>query len=122
MAATADKQMHVFDLTSGSKAGEFKSPLAYQTKSLSIFHDKYVLCYILYSSILYSTLTCHCYCYCYYSKGFAAGSIEGRVAIEYFDEMQNKAAIGTYHMPMFVCLLYAYVRAYYMPMFICLCL
>lgn len=31
--------MHVFDLNSGSKAGEFKSPLAYQTRSLAIFHD-----------------------------------------------------------------------------------
>jgi hypothetical protein len=39
VAATADKQMHVFDLNAGSKAGEFKSPLAYQTRSLAIFHD-----------------------------------------------------------------------------------
>lgn len=28
------------------------------------------------------------------SKGFAAGSIEGRVALEYFDEIPNKAALG----------------------------
>lgn len=29
-----------------------------------------------------------------YSKGFAAGSIEGRVALEYFDELQNKPMLG----------------------------
>jgi Fe-S-cluster containining protein len=40
VAATADKQIHVFDLTAGSKAAEFKSPLAYQTKCLAIFSDK----------------------------------------------------------------------------------
>ena len=39
VAATADKQMHVFDLTAGNKVSEFKSPLTYQTKSLCIFHD-----------------------------------------------------------------------------------
>jgi hypothetical protein len=42
VAATADKQIHVYDLTAGSKAAEFKSPLAYQTKCLSIFTDKCV--------------------------------------------------------------------------------
>mmetsp|Transcript_123050 Transcript_123050/g.241364 ORF Transcript_123050/g.241364 Transcript_123050/m.241364 type:complete len:364 (+) Transcript_123050:27-1118(+) len=67
VAATADKQMHVFDLTAGNKVSEFKSPLTYQTKSLCIFHD---------------------------CKGFAAGSIEGRVALEYFDELQNKAMLA----------------------------
>jgi hypothetical protein len=34
------------------------------------------------------------FCACARSKGFAAGSIEGRVALEYFDEMHTKAAQG----------------------------
>eukprot|EP01032_Pedospumella_encystans_P014069 gene14069-16178_t len=67
VAATADKQIHVYDLNSGNKVSEFKSPLSYQTKSLAIFHD---------------------------NKGFAVGCIEGRVGLEYFDEMQNKAQLA----------------------------
>jgi len=39
VASTADKQIHVFDLTAGTKVADFKSPLSYQTRCLSIFHD-----------------------------------------------------------------------------------
>lgn len=30
----------------------------------------------------------------YSSKGFAVGCIEGRIALEYFDELGNKALLG----------------------------
>ena len=66
VAGTADRQIHVFDLTSGlNKVAEFKAPMHnYQTKSISIFAD---------------------------GAGFAVGSIEGRVGIEMFSEMSKKS-------------------------------
>jgi mRNA export factor len=64
VAVTADKQVHVYDLSGGSrKVSEFKSPLSYQTRCIALFAD---------------------------NKGFAMGCIEGRVAVEYFDELQYK--------------------------------
>merc|ERR1719353_2752895 len=62
VAATADRGFHVFDLTAGlsKQLGTWTSDMAYQTRCVSIFADK---------------------------TGFAAGCIEGRVSIEYFDEM-----------------------------------
>lgn len=63
VVGTADLQMHVFDLTSGSKMAQYASPLQYQLRTVSIFADM---------------------------KGYALGSIEGRTAIEYFDEMHIK--------------------------------
>lgn len=63
VVGTADKNIHVFD--SCNKLGEFRSPLNYQTRCISIFED---------------------------NSGFAVGSIEGRVAIEYYNEMQYKAS------------------------------
>lgn len=61
---TADRNFHVYDLTAGlSKClAKYISPTNYQTRCISIFHDK---------------------------NGFAAGSIEGRCAIENFKEMGN---------------------------------
>jgi len=69
VASTADKQIHVYDLNSGgNKVSQFKSPLSYQTRCISIFHD---------------------------NKGFATGCIEGRIALENFDELQNKPLLAT---------------------------
>eukprot|EP00981_Chlorochromonas_danica_P015553 scaffold13193_cov189-Ochromonas_danica.AAC.1 len=50
-------------LLAGNKVSEYKSTLQYQTRCLAVFHD---------------------------NKGFAEGSIEGRVALEYFDELGYK--------------------------------
>lgn len=64
VVGTADKMLHVFDLTSGlNKVAQYKSPIDHQTRTVSIFAD---------------------------CKGFAVGTIEGRIAIEYFSEMQKK--------------------------------
>ena len=40
VTSTADKMIHVHDLTAGTKVSEFKSPLTYQTRCIAIFHDK----------------------------------------------------------------------------------
>jgi mRNA export factor len=61
VVGTADRQVHVFNVQ--NKVAEFKSPLNYQTRCISIFAD---------------------------NQGFAMGSIEGRIAIEYFSEMEMK--------------------------------
>lgn len=61
VAGTADKNLHIFQLQ--NKMGEYKSTLNYQTRTISIFAD---------------------------GQGFAVGSIEGRVSLEYFSEMQLK--------------------------------
>lgn len=61
VVGTGDKQVHVFEYS--NKIGEFKSPLNFQTRCISIFED---------------------------NTGFAMGCIEGRVAIEYYMEIQNK--------------------------------
>lgn len=50
-------------ITAGRKISEYKSPLSYQTRCISLFHD---------------------------NKGFAMGCIEGRIALEYFDELHTK--------------------------------
>jgi mRNA export factor len=63
VVGTADKNVSIFNLRSSQKVGEFKSQLAYQTRCISIFSD---------------------------NQGFAMGCIEGRVAIEYFDEVNLK--------------------------------
>ena len=63
---TADRHFHVYDLTAGLSKCMMKyvSPMDYQIRCISIFHDK---------------------------TGFAAGSIEGRCMIEYFDELGKKS-------------------------------
>jgi len=68
VAATADNQIHCWaDVTQNTQKFEYKTPLNYQTRCLSIFADK---------------------------AGFAIGSIEGRVAIEYFSELVAKNTHG----------------------------
>ena len=61
VVGTADRQIHVFQMT--TKQVEYQSPLSYQTRCISIFHDR---------------------------QGFALGSIEGRCGLEYFNEIQTK--------------------------------
>lgn len=61
VAGTADRQIHIYQLQ--NKMGEYKSPLNYQTRTISMFGD---------------------------GQGFAVGSIEGRVGLEYFSEMTQK--------------------------------
>lgn len=65
VVTTSDRLIHVFDLTSGlNKIAEYKCPVdKYQARSLAIFAD---------------------------NKGFAVGTVEGRVAIEVFSEMSKK--------------------------------
>eukprot|EP00605_Chrysophyceae_sp_TOSAG23-4_P002826 GSChrysophyteH1.ASY1.ANO1.3111.1 assembled CDS len=66
---TADQHLHVWaDITQLQNKYEYKSPLNYQTKCISLFADR---------------------------QGFALGSIEGRVAIEYFNECHKKPPIGS---------------------------
>lgn len=61
---TADKAFHIYNLGNlGKPMAQYKSPLSYQLKTLSIFADK---------------------------EGFAAGCIEGRVTIEYFSDMETR--------------------------------
>ena len=64
VVGTADKKCHVFDISQGNlrEVASFEV-LKYQTRSISMFAD---------------------------GNGFAIGSIEGRVGIEYFDEMDKK--------------------------------
>ena len=64
VVGTADRKLHVFNIQNlGAKLAEFDSSLKYQTRCISIFHD---------------------------TQGFAMGCIEGRVAVEYFNDMQTK--------------------------------
>jgi mRNA export factor len=63
VVGTADKMVSVFQLQ--TKVAEFKSSLNYQTRCISIFHD---------------------------NQGFAMGSIEGRISLEYYNEMNQKMA------------------------------
>lgn len=56
----AGRKFAIYDLNSGQKVQEIDSPLQYQTRCCAVFHD---------------------------CAGFAIGGIEGRVALEYFDEM-----------------------------------
>ena len=66
VCTTADNQIHAYgDVTQPSAKFSYKSPLKYQARSVAIFNDR---------------------------EGFAVGCIEGRVAIEYFNEVQVKAA------------------------------
>jgi len=65
VAGTADQHVHAFsDITQSGMKFEYMSPLNYQTRCISIFADR---------------------------QGFAMGSIEGRVAIEYFSECSTKS-------------------------------
>ena len=63
---TADKLVHVFDLTAGlNKIAEYKSPIdKFQNRCVASFAD---------------------------GKGFAIGSIEGRVAVEPYSELPKKS-------------------------------
>jgi mRNA export factor len=64
VVGTADKMLHVFDLSAGlNKIAAYKSPIDHQTRTVSIFAD---------------------------CQGFALGAIEGRIAIEHFGEMSKK--------------------------------
>jgi mRNA export factor len=64
VVGTADKKLHVYNIANlGQKVAEFDSSLKYQTRCISIFHDM---------------------------QGFAMGCIEGRVAVEYFNDMNTK--------------------------------
>eukprot|EP00604_Paraphysomonas_vestita_P001655 CAMPEP_0174822018 /NCGR_PEP_ID=MMETSP1107-20130205/12579_1 /TAXON_ID=36770 /ORGANISM="Paraphysomonas vestita, Strain GFlagA" /LENGTH=302 /DNA_ID=CAMNT_0016039879 /DNA_START=77 /DNA_END=982 /DNA_ORIENTATION=- len=68
VACTGDRKIHVFDLTPGhnfNKIIEYESPMNYQTRCVSIFHDR---------------------------AGFALGCVEGRVAIENFSSLGVKSA------------------------------
>ncbi len=63
VAGTADNRVHCWpDVTNYNQKVECQ-PMSHQTRSISIFADR---------------------------AGFAVGSIEGRVAIEYFEELQYK--------------------------------
>lgn len=69
VVGTADKNMHVFNVADGfKKLAEYQSPLAFQTRTVSIFNDR---------------------------SGYAIGCIEGRVAVEYFSEMGKKGVTPT---------------------------
>lgn len=59
----AGRKISIFDMTAGNKVADFLSPMQYQTRCCAMFADL---------------------------KGFAMGSIEGRVALEYFDELHLK--------------------------------
>ena len=75
VCGTADKQLSVWpDVTLGANQKiEYKTPLNdFQTRCISIFHDH---------------------------SGFAVGSIEGRVGIEYFDEVEQKSKKGGVKLP-----------------------
>lgn len=63
VVGTADKGIHVIDMRSRQLTFQYKSPLSYQTRCISIFHD---------------------------GAGYAVGCIEGRVAIEYYAELPKK--------------------------------
>jgi mRNA export factor len=63
VACTADRSIHIINITTASKMGQYVSPLDYQSRCVSVFHD---------------------------DSGFALGSIEGRVAIEYFSDLEAK--------------------------------
>jgi mRNA export factor len=65
VCTTADNNVHAWgDVTQQNAKFSYKSPLKYQARAVSIFQDR---------------------------EGFALGCIEGRVAIEYFSEAQQKA-------------------------------
>ena len=65
---TADKSLHIYNLQAMNCLASYKSPLQYQLRTVSIFTDR---------------------------EGFAAGCIEGRVAIEYFGEMESRVRQST---------------------------
>jgi mRNA export factor len=66
VAATGDLQVHAFpDITNPAGQHSYKSPLSYQSRSINVFQD---------------------------GMGFALGCIEGRVAIEYFSELNQRVA------------------------------
>jgi mRNA export factor len=76
VVGTSDKQVHCYDLSSGlQKVGEYKSPLSYQTRAMSIFAD---------------------------GQGFVMGCIEGRAAVEYFSELPKKLQPKTKQDPNFM--------------------
>lgn len=63
VVGTADKQIYVYQ--GSTKVAELRSSLNYQTRCISIFED---------------------------TQGFAMGSIEGRISLEYFQELPIKKA------------------------------
>lgn len=62
----ADKMIHIYDLSAGNAMTAYKSPLTYQMRTISVFSN---------------------------CQGFAVGCIEGRVALDYFSEMQAIASV-----------------------------
>ena len=60
VAVCAGRQEFVFNIAAGKMLSQHESPLKYQTRCVSIFTDE---------------------------SGYACGSIEGRVSIEYYDEL-----------------------------------
>lgn len=62
---TAANQIHVYDLASQRKVDSFASPLVHQMRTISIFAD---------------------------GMGFAIGSVEGRVGIQYFNDKSKNFA------------------------------
>ena len=79
MAVTANKQVVVYDLTGGKLVDQHESALKYQTRCVSIFHD---------------------------NQGYAMGSIEGRVSIEYYNEL------GLYLISFLHIYIYIYIYIY----------
>lgn len=70
---TADRQISIFDLRRPKDpVKKFESPLKYQTKTLALFHDK---------------------------KGYAVGSIEGRVHLSFFDDKSRDFAFKCHRTP-----------------------
>merc|ERR1712100_668534 len=65
VVGTADNKIHVFDLNSFMKIEEVVSPLNHQMRTIAIFPD---------------------------ALGYAIGSVEGRVGIQYFNEKSKNFA------------------------------
>lgn len=73
IVGTADRQISIFDLTKPKDpVKKMESPLKYQTKTISLFHDK---------------------------KGFGMGSIEGRVHLGFFEEKHRDFAFKCHRTP-----------------------
>jgi len=62
---TANNQIHVYDLTTMRKVEQIQSPLSHQMRTIAVFPDQ---------------------------MGFAVGSVEGRVGIQYFQEKNKNFA------------------------------
>lgn len=78
----AGRKFAIYDLNSGQKVNEMDSPLQYQTRCCAVFHD---------------------------CAGFAIGGIEGRVALEYFDEMHTRGRQRTLPVSLSISLCFLFV-------------